>query len=100
MSKISIKFDDEGGIVNLYGGERAGGWTTIDSSKFPSGGEAIWAPGDGGEGLAWRMFYRPGTPNDTPPDRFNDDPGPSGWHPKSTDTIGVVFEKIENDDIL
>ena len=98
MSNISIRYDDDGRITNLSAGERPGGWTVLDRDDFPTGGEARWHGEHPGGRLAWRLFYRPETPDDLPPERFNDEPGPNDWHPQSTDTIGVVFERIEDDD--
>jgi hypothetical protein len=94
---IGIQYTDSGRIVNLYNGDRPGAWLGVENSKFPDGGPATWSSEFPGEGMILHLFYRPDTPNDTPPDRFNDDPGPSSWHSTSTNTIGVVFEKSESE---
>jgi hypothetical protein len=96
---ICIQYTDSGRIVNLCDGDRSGAWLGLDNAKFPDGGPGKWQPESPGEGLILHLFYRPETPNDTPPDRFNDDPGPSGWHATSTATIGVVFEKSESEQL-
>ena len=35
MSKISIRYDDDGRITNKYNDERAGAWITIEDSEWP-----------------------------------------------------------------
>lgn len=99
---ISIKFNKDGYITNLCFGEKGGSWISLDESVFPDGGKSVWSPDSSSEneGMTWRLFYRPETPNDEPPSEYNDEPGPPGWHAQSTDTIGVVFEKIENDEMI
>ena len=97
MTKVSVRYDDEGRIRNMVMGYRAGAWTILEDTDFPSGGSSVWYGEHPGEGLAFRLFYRPETPNDTPPERYNDEPGPNDWHPQSTETIGVVFERTETD---
>ena len=95
---IAIKYDAEGRIRNHYLGDKSGDWLNVEIAKWPGNENSRRGEHPGGP-LAYRFFYRPETPDDAPPDKYNDEPGPNGWHPMSTETIGVVFEMVdENED--
>lgn len=87
----AIVVDDNGWIRTRYNGgapNTDADWIEVPDSDWPD----FTVPDVADTAVADKLFYRPETPNDTPPDEFNDDPGPSKWHAQSTATIGIVFE--------